>query len=287
MMASRRPRRMRESSCSTSTCPRFTPLTDLHRVKNVVAFGERACNGSEAGRGNGLLEFSLEAFCTMEGCCGEDPQLPQRLADAAPKMFRYTFLRDPVDRFLSAFGEMHKRGRQTNLTWYAGMPWASVGAAPGNCTSEHDCRRKRTQVHERLAALVSALEQPWPEGRPFDEHLTAQTVYLQRPTTKEPHGLLHLDFVGRYGDDISGELEELRSAMSRWRNHFATRTSTVSEERLHNVKHIRARNSSYAASLQPADLDPDLRRRICALYVVDYCCLGLPISPGCEAPVCA
>eukprot|EP00928_Gymnodinium_smaydae_P089340 TRINITY_DN7331_c0_g1_i5.p1 TRINITY_DN7331_c0_g1~~TRINITY_DN7331_c0_g1_i5.p1 ORF type:complete len:151 (+),score=14.84 TRINITY_DN7331_c0_g1_i5:330-782(+) len=149
MMASRRPRRMRESSCSTSTCPRFTPLTDLHRVKNVVAFGERACNGSEAGRGNGLLEFSLEAFCTMEGCCGEDPQLPQRLADAAPKMFRYTFLRDPVDRFLSAFGEMHKRGRQTNLTWYAGESgrrcmsawrrlsalWSSLGPKAGRLMS--------------------------------------------------------------------------------------------------------------------------------------------------------
>ena len=237
-----------------------------------------------------------------------------------------SLVRDPLERFVSAFYEMHHRGR-TKLPW--ARSWSAVGSAP-----THENATVGAVVLQ-LKALVRWLEVPRDVGNCtagwwscelrtwMDEHLTAQTMFLLRKEQRAPPDagecrqwdswrgsrckrgvpvadiLLHPHDYSRVSGLRVGLLADMGSFLTglvQQEPDFGAYLPSLTEM-LPTVnsaspisQSVRSRSSRVAlagfppnvVSINASHLPPALARRVCALYRVDYCCLGLPIPSVCQ-----
>jgi len=210
-----------------------------------------------------------------------------------------SIIRDPLERFVSAFYEMHHRGR-AKLPW--ARSWAAVGTAPNheNATVE--------AVVLQLEALVRWLEvsrdpDSWmvEDNREYvtwmDEHLTAQTVFLLRKhqrvlTLPIDSILLHPHEYSRVAGVRVGRLADIETFLAAlvqqepgFGEFLPSLQMTSSSPISHNARSSRTALAGFSPNLvniNTSHLPPALARRVCALYRVDYCCLGLSIPPVCQ-----
>eukprot|EP00403_Amphidinium_massartii_P043577 CAMPEP_0178455518 /NCGR_PEP_ID=MMETSP0689_2-20121128/45955_1 /TAXON_ID=160604 /ORGANISM="Amphidinium massartii, Strain CS-259" /LENGTH=303 /DNA_ID=CAMNT_0020081565 /DNA_START=290 /DNA_END=1199 /DNA_ORIENTATION=+ len=191
--------------------------------------------------------------------------------------YYYTFLRDPVDRFFSAWQEIEFR-----IASREGMSGGEGAGLPP--ASSHGTPEEKSLVLKRMEALLVAMEQStseWPSSHvPFNEHLTAQTAYLAQvhplstfsPWWNPPSNMHHLfpESAKLLRLDFVGHVQQLDAAVA----------NVVREMNKHFQWDIPLESSSRrkgaAGGFSKDDVPEDLLQRICSLYKVDYCCLGLP-----------
>ena len=203
----------------------------------------------------------------------------------------FTIVRDPLQRFISAYYELHHR-KAFSCSLLGGRCWASVGESPLALTHlpEKATILNLAQVLERLEALVKWIEQ---DGF-FDAHLALQVYYLQkqRPAaqretspTKLPRGYHFLADDEIVPLDHVYDLHCLDEAVMA--TNITTRRSTNDPTTHHTFNmHEHTAYTQHVGgaplALNSSMLPPPLARRVCELYEADYCCLGLAMSPECE-----
>lgn len=253
----------------------------------VGEFGEKICEVD-----------GKQQFC---GCHDDEHEVPQQ----SIPLFYYSFVRDPLDRFISAFYEMHIRDRVHD------KQWSNVGISPYDAGED---AKKMEGAVQRLEALVAYLESG---GHVDDEHMTAQTVFFQKwhssltdyHDAKQSTGslnddiwnceirnqLLHgdmldapwefemlsLDYVGQTQCMTEGLADVIRAVNSSEPLIFKQDSiDIVGRTAPANVK------SEVSKRLFWAAMNGTLRQRVCDLYWVDYCCLNLPVPSECKIKSC-
>jgi hypothetical protein len=173
-----------------------------------------------------------------------------------------TFVRDPVARFASAYAEVTRRETSDFLAQAS----ARIGQSPWDPGA--DCNG----VHLQLTQFVSDIENGW-TNMSLDEHLAAQSHYLA--------DFPAFSFMGRVENPKDWEhLNHMlhTEGSDKWNKH-PDQVDHVISDALDLLRHedgSRARMQMVLNALSPL-----LVGKICRLYAVDYCCLGLPVPAVC------
>mmetsp|Transcript_3593 Transcript_3593/g.7889 ORF Transcript_3593/g.7889 Transcript_3593/m.7889 type:complete len:434 (-) Transcript_3593:50-1351(-) len=281
-----------------------TPLA----IYSELAFGQRFCL---IGRREEPCGFSPSS--QMDERRHHKPLLPLTPRSTVPDMSRrtfYTFLRDPVQRFISGWMEIEtrKKDKKSGLLYFERHVWNQTvlrksrlpdgkilvkhAQGPGLPPALSRGERDRARVLRRLEVLIYAMEQPWPERIPMNEHLVSQTVFLSAMPLNlrhpgfwfDPGPGIHWQYptAGSILDVIAFRLEDLQEGVKYvFNKHLGLEQSEMPS--FHS--NIKASSNS-TGKFSYNDVPADMVRRICMLYRVDYCCLGLPLSPGCPPMSC-
>jgi hypothetical protein len=192
-----------------------------------------------------------------------------------------SFVRDPLERFVSTFYELHHRKR------VADAPWARVGSAPnhGDATA--------AGVVQQLEALVQWLELYRDGAGRMDEHLEAQAVFFLRrrrqlatiprdDILRDPANYTRVDVRVALLSDLHTFLLALMEQEPQFRRYFPP-SKAMDHIMMTSARNARSAHDGEAfVALNVSDLPPALSRRVCTLYRVDYCCLGLRVPPVCQ-----
>lgn len=220
---------------------------------------------------------------------------------AATKFF--TAIRDPLQRFISAYYELHhKKSYGCSVRYSSSHCWALVGESPLALVARGEDLyiENLPAVLERLEALVAWIEK---DGF-FDIHVALQSYYLQRQLSQEE--LMERVPVQRVPDDTLTNVPRGYKTLASYEivplehvydlkcldraiedTNISTKLPTV-DYTTHKIFHMHEHGSyTQHVGLQPLELQSKmlpgaLARRICAIYEADYCCLGLEMSPECE-----
>ena len=222
----------------------------------------------------------------------------------------FTMIRDPLERFLSAFFETHLSGsfgcsskvsshrrNHYNAKKAKAACWKDIGESP--LTSKHtEGVRNKTAILERLQALVEYVEH---DGF-FDVHLALQTYFMEyhapeRASASSMHSYgdrhhltnsplaTQFELLHRYNIipfDHVYHLRCIRKALQAM-NISGKAYSAGTDHPLGSLAQKMARKGLRSeVMLRAADLPRHLALRICRLYQADYCCLGLPMSRQCD-----
>mmetsp|Transcript_34155 Transcript_34155/g.72659 ORF Transcript_34155/g.72659 Transcript_34155/m.72659 type:complete len:613 (+) Transcript_34155:193-2031(+) len=206
---------------------------------------------------------------------------PQMGRSAYPRLTWFSFVRDPLERLVSGFFEVHRYGHERDACQDAPVdPGAQTGDPDGPGAGRGFCRfginplraaanneAHRREVLNRFEAMVSDLE----AGRFRNQHVESQSArLLLRP---DKGGTV--DFIGDFGD-MEADWEDL----------------TILQESLFGAefppmparRHVTSQN--WYAVFNISVLPWKLVKRVCNLYRNDYCCLGLPFPRRCGVMTC-
>lgn len=169
----------------------------------------------------------------------------------------YSTIRDPIERFLSAFHEVMKRQEHLIIR-------GRIGALPLNATLQ-----MKLDALEKLVAIA--------ERNPrLDAHLGPQKHFLPK---HEPVELFRLEEGGEPVNDFLCDVLQCRNRVAG--RPIANRSCPrVSVKRVRSRKDAEIRMPQYDIDLR--DVPLDTIRRITALFREDYCRLGYATKPGAE-----
>jgi len=162
--------------------------------------------------------------------------------------FKFTFVRDPVDRFISMYDELNLIPRKAE-----DMPYFQM---PDNV--------------DRLREFLRETENEW-----FDVHTYPQVWFLLQNDLMP----INLDLIGlttSYTADFKAALKAVGLGHL-WANEELPRIRSKS---LHWL-----RQKWNRTIWEPYNLPEDLQRRVCEVYKIDYCCLNLPLPPACQGHI--
>jgi hypothetical protein len=198
----------------------------------------------------------------------------------------FSLVMDPLERFVAAFYELHHRDHAiAAIGACSSSPWAAIGSAPTRPDATAD------SVIKQLEALVSHLEQLGEKCKHFgtDEHLTAQTVFflsganISTTSPRQDVVLLaprdHLRMNVRVA--MLANMTTFVSALALHHPQLAKFLASAARG-LGTTSNSRTPGTETMVDIDVSDLQPALARRICALYRVDYCCIGLPLPAVCQ-----
>eukprot|EP00440_Ansanella_granifera_P044542 gb/GFBE01048275.1/.p1 GENE.gb/GFBE01048275.1/~~gb/GFBE01048275.1/.p1 ORF type:complete len:307 (+),score=78.41 gb/GFBE01048275.1/:1-921(+) len=176
----------------------------------------------------------------------------QGVQDDLKDLFRFSIVRDPLDRTISTFWE---EGRNC------------VGLDESAFHLNKDDAAHQATVLRKFEEYVQKLE----EGKCWGPHATGQRARL--PDSKE----FPVDFVGL----LSNLKQEWRAIAE----HQASTFNVIWPEL--PAKKFRVGMDAWHELLNPRKLSSDVANRACRLYRDDYCCLKLPLPPQCQMDSCA
>lgn len=253
---------------------------------------------------NGTVVHKLKPR-KMEHC---NPQrLVPRHADPTA-FFAFTTVREPIDRFVSAYNTMLSATEGTTVR----RGWARPEPAP----RPPACERKLELMHEYVDGMLAPYAQRVPEsGRyarlRYDSHVGSQLHDLGctlppdalraaalgpagvaepgRPRTSARGGPLEPGWL-RLGAIVKLETPTRRKSV-RLRavpyGHGSPRAELkeLGTARLAGnwIARVGERTSQVACRLTRADLDPAVVRQLCEYYAQDFVCLDYPLPPECSA----
>jgi hypothetical protein len=190
-----------------------------------------------------------------------------------------TFVRDPVARFTTAYAEVVKRSRSDFLAQAS----ARIGQSPWDLGAD------RNSVRRQLTQFVSDVENGW-KNMPLDEHLTAQSHYLAdfpafsfigRVENPKDWGYLNHMLHQEEKDKTSGQYNKHPDAVNDVISNAIDAEDAIAAEDALLESDMADTHSKAAMQMVFNALSPLLVGKICRLYAVDYCCLGLPVPAAC------
>jgi hypothetical protein len=182
----------------------------------------------------------------------------------------FSFVRDPLERFVSAYYELHHT-ESYGCILHSKLCWASVGAAPT------DRNATVADILKRVGALVSYFE----AAGFFNAHLRLQVSFYQLPgPTVPPKGEWPLRQATTLPVENMWDLSCIDEALLaiNLTHTMGNNTATRQSARVH---HGRAERLRALPRLNTSVLPTQLAQRICQMYTSDYCCLGIPVNPQC------
>jgi len=164
----------------------------------------------------------------------------------------FTFVRDPIERFLSAYAEVWRRGK----FWFSGMPYAnSRFTLPPMALKP-----------EAMALFIDRLNE---EGF-WDGHLEPQTVKM---TNMHLNGCLPFDFVGRlerFEEDFSHVLAMAEVKPVNWQKWSVNGGRKTPDDQKSKLRQIFWRQTQKRI------------KTICSVYSWDFVNFGYPYPDDCK-----
>ena len=181
--------------------------------------------------------------------------------------FRFTFVREPTSRFISAYQETLSR-----------LGWNKKGKpdlVPEKYHAFLAPYQNKTSVKQMSpAAYTKAFKtfvQDYDALYPFEGHMRLQTPRIIRPSDR-----------GEIDEIMdTGEMDEFWSSLAK--RVLSPMDEEPQEEEKEQPQQIKARHIYSRGSLMNMSMiDEGTKRQICQLTALDYCCLNYPLPRECS-----
>ena len=239
----------------------YKSTTHSYSEKHKLLYWMIAKSGSSGARR--MLQYHFDA---------SERQIPENLHE----YHKFSFIREPVSRFVSSFNE----------TLYRDGPW-HAGTDKGcnkkysflfhNMKRQPDLKkfsglgREKYNVYTEIMRRFDRFVQVYNGRKPCNGHLRMQVPRLLKPTNRDDVALYPVD-----------EIYFIKSWRDVWAHFAETRNVSIPEPEYH--RSIKS-SPSYVNSKTVSN---ETTRAICHLTALDYSCLNLPLPPPCvedEKPV--
>ncbi|CAB9528861.1 expressed unknown protein [Seminavis robusta] len=193
--------------------------------------------------------------------------LPEEETAVNDNMFRFTFVRDPYSRFLSAYRQAFlisfKRGRKTPVPekYYPSFKEPFENMTISDYLHLFERARGQQKMKSAMQNFILAYDAEFP----FDGHLRLQVPRLAAIETGRTRRL--------EGIFDTKDIDE----------QFAQIASMVNAPPPPRSLKVHVRDKE--VQIDATDLTRRLRRKICQLSAIDYCCLNYELPEACKGAV--
>jgi len=234
-------------------CPAWTRYYEWNLLSYLEAEG--LLYSSIAKSGSSTIRVMLRAISN-----GSNPEKLSRRAYReknggqklpSERKFFFTFVRDPIERFLSAYAEVWRRGK----FWFSGMVYQNR-------------MFKLPPIALKAEAMALFIDRLADEGF-WDGHLEPQTVKI---TNQNLNSCLPFNFIGRlenFEQDILHVFDVAKVKRERWIKTWERGRTTPSEEK-EKLRQIFNRQTQARV------------KTICRVYSLDFLNFGYPYPDACK-----
>jgi len=252
----------------------------LTKLSQIDLRGESFYDDPRRGRVN--LYGATPKFLTQSGWRNDPEPWYRKMSE----LFLFSFVRDPVDKFLSSFYEVHTRNHSSDRVWrklevdqYSGIErMRNLLRFFRDNTRDHMIRRKGYRSGHGIRGSTV-----W-RGEP---HFHPQMLFLWRRDFQ----FLPFDYIGEMAqferaltmilDEFSDHFHEWPEEHGRIIRHLRRREEEQTKGRYHRKQHYEgAVGKEYFITRE--DLSDEDFEAICDVYWMDYICLPFDVPKQCD-----